>query len=100
LATIQRDRFVALEGSFEKSSITTRPLKLGGSTLHLNAKANFGEIIVELLDNQGSSLVKSKSIAEDSIDIPVQWKTDIKLPRNASLKISISNARLYSIWTN
>src|SRR4051812_3323026 len=70
LATIKRDRFVALEGSFEKSSITTKPLKLTGSTLHLNAKADFGEIIVELLDEQGNAIAKSKTIAEDSMDSP------------------------------
>jgi hypothetical protein len=100
LATIKRDRFVALEGSFEKSSIVTKPLKLSGTTLHLNAKADFGEIVVELLDEQGNSIAKSKSIAADSIDIPIEWKKETKLPDIASLKISISNARVYSIWAN
>jgi hypothetical protein len=100
MASIKRDRFVAMEGSFEKGFITTKPLKLGGNTLHVSAKANFGEIIVELIDEQGDSIAKSKPIADDAIDIPVQWKKEMKLPDTASLKISISNARLYSIWAN
>jgi hypothetical protein len=100
LATIKRDRFVALEGSFEKGSIVTKPLKISGSALHLNAKADFGEIIVELLDEQGKSLAKSKPITQDLTDLNVQWKNDLKLPDISSLRISISNARLYAIWTN
>ena len=100
LATIKRDRFVALEGSFEKGFIVTKPLKISGSTLHVNAKADFGEIIVEVLDEQGKSLGKSKPLSQDGIDLPVQCKNDTKLPEIGSLKISISNARLYSIWTN
>ena len=101
LATIKRDRFVALDGSFEKgASITTKPLKLSGTTLHMNAKADFGEIVVELLNEQGNSIAKSKPLAQDGIDLPVQWKGDLKLPENAALKISISNARLYSVWTD
>src|SRR6185436_2464180 len=101
LATIKRDRFVALEGSFEKgASITTKPLKLSGTTLHLNAKADFGEILVELLDEQGNSIAKSKPIAEDSIDVTVQWKKEMKLPEIVALRISNTNARLYSIWAN
>src|SRR5258705_11880975 len=95
LATIKRDRFVALEGSFEKASITTKLLKVSGKTLHLNAKADFGEIVVELLDEHGKSIAKSKPIYEDSIDSPVQWKKETKLPESAALKISITNARLY-----
>ena len=98
LATIKRDRFVAMEGSFDKSSIITKPLKLSGNTLHLNAKADFGEIVVELLDDQGNSLAKSKPIAEDSTDIPVQWKKEMPWPQSTSLKINIANARLYCIW--
>jgi len=100
MASIQRDRFVALEGSFEKGQIVTKPLKLSGNALHLNLKASFGELIVELLDEQGNSIAKSKAIAEDSIDLPVQWEKEMNWPQVASLKISISNARLYSIWTN
>ena len=80
--------------------ITTKPMKLSGAALHLNAKAEFGEIVVELLDEQGNSLGKSKPVSEDSIDIPVKWEKEIPWPEVTSLKISINNARLYSMWTN
>jgi hypothetical protein len=49
-ATIKRDRFVALEASFDGGEILTRPLQLKGKTFHLNAKSDFGELLVELLD--------------------------------------------------
>jgi hypothetical protein len=89
---------VAIEGSFDKSSFTTKLLKFSGRSLHLNAKADFGEIVVELLDEQGKSIGKSKPVTEDAIDMPVQWKKQMQLPETASLKITISNARLYCIW--
>ena len=66
----------------------------------LQSEEDFGEIVVELLDEQGNLIAKSKTISQDAIDIPVQWKKELKLPEMASLKISISNACLYSIWAN
>ena len=98
LATIKRDRLVAMEGSFEKASISTKPLKFSGNSLHINAKADFGEIVVELLDEQGTSIGKSKPVANDAIDIPIQWKNEINWPRMVSLKINLLNARLYALW--
>src|SRR5205823_5633367 len=61
-ATIKRDRFVALEASFDSGEIVTKPLKLTGATLHLNAKSDFGEILVEVLQTDGALLTRSKPI--------------------------------------
>src|SRR6185295_1110003 len=73
LATIQRDRFVSLDASFDGGEIITRPLKLKGKNLHLNANSDFGEINVEALDSTGTSIAKSKPIHCDSLDTLIAW---------------------------
>src|SRR4030095_15933385 len=50
-ATIKRDRFVALEASFDGGEVISKPVTLKGNTIHLNAKADFGSIVVELIDS-------------------------------------------------
>ena len=44
LATMKKDHFVSLQPSFDGGEILTKPLKVAGSDLHVNAKSDFGEI--------------------------------------------------------
>jgi hypothetical protein len=98
-ATVKRDRFVALEASFDGAEIVTRPVKLKGTTLHLNAKADFGEVIVELLNTEGNSLAKSKPIQHDGLDIPVEWNGAVERPPEVlKVRIHFKNARLFALW--
>ncbi len=99
-ATIKRDRFVALEASFDGGEITTRPLQLKGKTLHLNAKSDFGDIVVEVLDVNDKLLARSASMQRDSLDIPVEWTTgDTGKPDElVKLRIKLNNARLFALW--
>jgi hypothetical protein len=98
-ATIKRDRFASLDGSFNGAEIVTKPVQLKGSTLHLNAKSDFGEIVVEMLDESGKVLARSKSIHSDALDIPVKWETDISQPSGpVTLRIKLRNARLFALW--
>jgi hypothetical protein len=101
-ATIQRERFVALEASFDGGEILTRPLRLQGQTLHLNAKSDFGEIVVEILNDEGKVLSESKPLQRDALDIPVQWKQPMNGQGESSvvLRIKLKNARLFSLWCN
>ena len=97
-ATIQRDRFVALEASFDGGEILTKPVKLNG-TLHLNAKSDFGEIIVEVLDTSGKLLVRSKPVQRDALDLPVEWSSAFAPPADpVTLRIKLTNARLFALW--
>jgi len=100
LATIQRDRFVSLGASFDGGTLVTKPLKLVGKTLHLNAKSDFGTILVEVLDPDGKVIARSRPIRGDSLDIPIEWETGD--PGNhdgpVSLRITLNNALLYALW--
>jgi hypothetical protein len=99
-ATIQKDRFVSLQASFDGGEILTKPLKLTGSNLHINAKSDFGEIVVEVLDVAGNSITRSKTIRSDSLDIVVDWKRGslkgVKDP--ILLKFTLENACLFAVW--
>ena len=98
-ATIKRDRFVALEASFDGGEIETKPLQLKSPALHLNAKSDFGEIVVEMFDAHGELLGRSKAIQCDSLDIPVKWDGK-PVPFNGpvTLRIKLNNARLFALW--
>jgi hypothetical protein len=97
LATIQRDRFVSLDASFDGGEIITRPLKLKGKNLHLNANSDFGEINVEALDLAGKSIAKAKPIRRDSLDSPVEWEGG-EVRGDVVLRFTLKNACLYALW--
>ena len=100
IATVKRDRFVSLGASFDKGVIVTKPVKLAGKNLHLNAKADFGEILVEVLDKDKKVIAKSKLLSKDSLDIGVEWESGnlntVKGP--VSLRITLRNALLFALW--
>ena len=102
LATVKLDRFVSLGASFDGGRIVTKPLKLTGSQLHLNAKSDFGQIVVEALGPDGRRLARSKPICQDSLDVPVQWEQGnlegVKTP--VVLHITLRNALLFALWTS
>src|SRR6185503_2142000 len=64
-ATIRRDRFVALEASFDGGEILTKPMNFKGTALHLNAQSEFGAIQVELLDGNDKVVAQSNPIREN-----------------------------------
>jgi hypothetical protein len=97
LATIPRDRFVSLDASFDGGEIVTRPLKLQGKRLHLNAQSEFGEITVEALNAAGQSIARSKPIHRDSLDTLVEWEGG-EVTGPVALRITLKNACLYALW--
>ncbi len=101
LGTILRDRFVSLSAAFDGGVITTKPLRIEGSTLHLNAKADFGEILVEMLDSQGNVLGRSRPIQRDSLDLAVEWEQPPRKRKTpAALRLTLKNALLFALWSS
>ncbi len=100
LAAIQRDRFVSLGASFDGGQIVTKPLRLGARRLHLNAKCDFGQIVVEVLGADGEPVARSKPVRADGLNLPVQWETGSLdgIDKPVTLRITLRNALLFSLW--
>ena len=99
-ATIEKDRFVSLQASFDGGEIVTKSLRIAGTDLHVNAKSNFGEIVVDVFDLAGASIAKSEPIRSDSLDIAVDWKRgSLKgLEGPVVLRFTLKNACLFAVW--
>jgi hypothetical protein len=99
-ATMRRDRFVSLEASFDGGQIVTKPLKPAGGSLHLNAKSDFGEIIIEALDSADKVIARSMPIRRDSLDSTVEWTEGglDQVSGSVVLRITLKNACLFALW--
>lgn len=100
LATVQRDRFVAVEASFEGGSLTTKRLKIDGSEFHVNCNTAFGKLDIRLLDHSGEPLAGYQTTVEgvDAVDHVVKFEHALAKLRSQSLQVEITlyNARLFS----
>ena len=97
-ATIPRDRFAAVEASFDGGEFVTKPLLIKGTILHLNARANFGQIVVEALDEQRKPLATSRPIQRDALDIPIEWQKPPNFASPVVLRFKLENAQLFAMW--
>ena len=84
--------------------MTTRPFRFAGSVLKLNAKANFGQVAVEVLDEARSPVAgftkeQCEPMCTDNLEHPIRWR-DASLAglqeRPVRLRFQLANARLYS----
>jgi hypothetical protein len=100
-ATVKRDRFVALEASFDGGTFETPPLTLKHDALHVNAKSDAGEIRVEALDAAGKIVARARPIRADGLDIPVEWESGARPEGGAPLRLrfSLRNAQLFALWS-
>jgi hypothetical protein len=100
IASIKRDRFVSLGASFDGGTIVTRPVSLAGTNLHLNAKADYGSVLVEIIDKDGKVIATSKPLSQDSLNITVEWETGSvqAVDGPVSLRITLRNALLFAVW--
>lgn len=97
-ATIPRDRFVALEASFDGGEIITKPLQIKGRVVHLNARSQYGQITAEALSLDGKLLAKCQPVRRDALDVPVEWTESFKPEAPLVLRIRLENAQLFALW--
>lgn len=97
--TAKRDRFVALEADYAGGVLLTKPLVLQGTDLHLNARADWGEIVVEVLDQAGNVMGTSLPVSEDGLDLRLRWEqAPASNGEPVQLRVTIRNGQLYAIW--
>ncbi len=106
LATLPRDRFVAIEPTGSIAQATLKPVELGNmKRLTLNADATGGEVRVELLTAEGyrvAGFTRDHSIAitGDSLQHPVKWNgktmADVAAGRY-QLRVHLNNSKLFAL---
>jgi len=106
LATLPLDRFVGLQAKRKKGTATTRPFKLSGSRLTLNADARDGNIRIDVLDQAGrpinglSAQDCSPLKKVDGLRKPIKWESRHSLAdlegQVIRLRFLLRNATVYA----
>ena len=79
--------------------MATKPIKLISDALHLNAKCDFGEIVLEVVSSEGKRLGRSRRVECDKLDIPLEWENQFEVPKEpVTLVFKLKNARLFALW--
>lgn len=104
LATLRLDGFVSLDAGGEAGFVLTKPLKLRGGQLFLNASCrDNSNASVEILNELGEAIAVSHTVTGDGVRLPVRWKENVDLTslagRTVRLKIHLKDADLYAFWT-
>ena len=105
LATLRLDGFASIEALYPPGSMTTKLLTFDGERLVINAYAEKGHILVELIDHEGKPIpgyTKEESIpfSRDDIRGEVRWKERSRLSplrgKPVHMVFHLKTAQLYS----
>lgn len=101
LATLRLDGWCSLQASFDGGRVVTKPVVLPRGELFVNAKSDWGEILVEVIDSKGNVVegMESTPVSGDGVCLPVRWPQGRSLDRIAGkqvqLRFTLKNALLY-----
>lgn len=106
VAKLRRDGFAAMTDRGRGGSLTTERLKYRGEYFFLNANSSKGEILVELLDEEGNIIQGYEAdncipMHVDSTKYRVKWKKHEvleRVPERIRIRFVMKNADLYSFW--
>ena len=104
LATLRLDGWCSLGASFQGGSVTTRKIDVptDAHDLVINAKTDWGEVIVDVIGEDGDVIMTSVPITGDSVRLVTAWPERRGLSavsgQTVRLRFTMRNALLYS-WT-
>jgi len=102
VATLRLDGFVALVAGEKTGTVLTRPFRLLGDRLEINADASRGRLQVEILDAAGRPLegLASRPIRTDSLRSVPRWSGAEDLSklegRTVRIRFTLENTKLYA----
>lgn len=102
LAVLRRDGFVSLDAGATPGTLQTAAFQLPVGQLHTNAQLqDKGHLIVEVLDEDGRVVGKSKPISGDQPQGQVVWVSEpdgLKAGKSVRLRFTVLRGSLYSYW--
>jgi len=101
LAVLRRDGFISLDAGESAGTLDTEPFTMPAARLMVNLDAAHGELLVELFDDSGERLAKSKPIKGDLPRGELQWSAgDLAqlVGQTISLRFTLRDGSIYSYW--
>ncbi len=104
LATLRRDGWISLDAGDNSGVIVTKPFVHPGKALHLNVDASKGSVVAEFLSDDGKGSrneAVASPIRKDTLDTAVSFRSgtlDSLEGQPVRLKLTLTNAKLYSLW--
>jgi hypothetical protein len=107
LHTLRLDGFVYISTVAGKGSIRTRPLYINGNDLRINARSPFGEVRVQIIDENGYvlpgfSFSECHPLTGDELFWTPAWKDgktfgDAKSHKRRQIELAVTTGELYAI---
>ncbi len=107
LGTLRVDGFMSMDAQDSGGALTTKPLRLSGRRLFVNADAKAGRLCVEILDERGEVIApfaraNCQAITTDGVRQALRWRGATGLEaianRTVRLRFHIEGAKLYAFW--
>jgi hypothetical protein len=106
LASLPMDRFIGLHAADKPGVVTTKPFKLEGRNVQVNADCHAGKLAVEILDAEGKTIsgftaADAQAVEHrDELRATLRWRerSDCSemFGRNIQLRFHLENATLFS----
>jgi hypothetical protein len=104
LARMKRDRYTALASNGQEGKLLTKPFRMPGGRITVNADAAKGEVLIRLLDRNSKPLPSmpepaAQPIRGDTLAADVRWQQPQKSLRGqiARLEIQARNASIFGL---
>ena len=109
VAILRRDGFASMSSGGETGVLTTRPVVFKGAFPFVNVDAGKGELLVEILDENGKTVPGFEKdwfvpIKIDTVKHPLEWKgtTDLSVlsGKKVRFRFFITQGDLYAFWVS
>jgi len=104
MVRLKRDRYVAREVGEAEGTLRTRLVRLGATSLSINADASTGFIRVRVLDERGEGISgfgfsDCRPVTGDSLAAPIEWTRSLAeiVGEPMHLEFLLKNARLFAV---
>jgi len=101
VATIRGDSFVSMDAGQQEGTLLTRAFRWPADRdLHVNADVSAGRLIVEVVNETGQVLAKTRPMTGDFRDVKLSFDHDFnnRQREKTRLRFRLQSGKLYSFW--